>query len=496
MSIKNVAGHPGTTAIRHFVVLLVPMILVASSCSVSAKAGNPLRAGAATAEITPGAGVSLDGPISKNGPVMGVHDPLFARALVLDDGQTRLAIVICDACMIGRDVFDAAKAIVHKQTGLPADRMLMAGTHTHAAVRAIHVGTKPIDDAYHEFLSQKIAEAVISAEKNLAPARIGFGSFDKPNWFHCRRYLCKPGSVGVNPFWEAGERIKSVAGQSTAVIGPAGPVDPQFSIVSVRHADGRPLAVLGNLSVHYCGGYRRGLVSADYFGHYAAALESRLHTGPNRPVFVGLMSNGTSGNTGGIERGGKSYEPFEWIKLSARELAQDTLKVLDKIEYQSDITLDMKETELELSVRKPDARRLQWARDVLADPPKPLPHRWSKVYAQEALHLAKYPDTVKIKLQALRIGDLGIAAIPSEVFAETGLAIKKHSPHRFTFTIELANGYGGYLPPREQHELGGYETWPARSSFLEVAAESKIRAKALELLGELKVKNQAGTSSR
>ena len=418
---------------------------------------------------------------------------MFRPALVLDDGKTRLAIVICDACMIGRDVFDAAKAIVHKQTGLPADRMLTAGTHTHAAVRAIHVGTKPVDNAYHDFLARKIAEAVVQAEKNLAPAQIGFGSFDKPNWFHCRRYLCKPGSVGKNPFGEAGERIKSVSGQSTAVIGPAGPVDPQFSIISVQYTDGKPLAVLGNLSVHYCGGYRRGLVSADYFGHYAAALESRLKAGPDRPKFVGLMSNGTSGNTGGIERGGKSYEPFEWIKLSARELAQDTFNVLDKIEYRSDITLEMQETELELAVRKPDAGRLQWAREVLADPQQPLPHRWSKVYAQEALHLAKYPDTVKIKLQALRIGDLGIAAIPSEVFAETGLAIKKQSPHRFTFTIELANGYGGYLPPREQHELGGYETWPARSSFLEVAAESKIREKALELLAEVKPKPQASS---
>ena len=85
-------------------------------------------------------------------------------------------------------------------------------------------------------------------------------------------------------------------------------------------------------------------------------------------------------------------------------------------------------------------------------------------------------------MQALRVGDLGIATSPCETFVETGLAIKAASPLRPTFTIELANGYGGYLPTAEHHQLGGYETWRARSSFLEVEAEAKIRAKILELL--------------
>ena len=192
---------------------------------------SSFRAGAATADITPKQGVSLDGPISKNGPVRQVHDRLHARAIVLDDGKTRLAIVICDACMIGRDVFDAAKALVKKETGLPTNRMLMAATHTHAAVRAVHIGTEPADSEFHNILARRIADAVIQAEKNLAPARIGFGSFDKPEFVRCRRFLCEAGSVDVNPFGKSGERIKSVAGRSSAVIKPAGPVDPQFSIL-------------------------------------------------------------------------------------------------------------------------------------------------------------------------------------------------------------------------------------------------------------------------
>ena len=113
-----------------------------------------------------------------------------------------------------------------------------------------------------------------------------------------------------------------------------------------------------------------------------------------------------------------------------------------------------------MAVRKPDDERIAWARRVLddPDPENARPHRWTPVYAHEALHLSKYQQRVPIKLQALRIGDLAIASAPCEVFAETGLAIKKQSPHDDTFTMELANGYGGYLPTARQHALGGYET--------------------------------------
>lgn len=444
------------------------------------------RAGAAKADITPKPGVLLDGPISKNGPVTGVWDPLHARAIMLDDGTLRLAIVVCDACMIGRDVFDAAKLMVHQESGLPANRMLMAATHTHAAVRAVHIGSGPLDEEYHRILARRIADAVLQAEKNLAPAQIGFSSFDNSEFVRCRRFLCEPGSVDVNPFGEAGERIKSVAGRSSAVIKPAGPVDPQVSIVSIRHADGRPLAVLANYSVHYCGGYRRGLVSADYFGHYAAALERALRVGDDRPPFVGIMSNGTSGNTGSIQTGGKTFARFEWMKVSARILADATLRTMKTLEHRTEVSLAMKESELEIAVRRPDEQRLAWAKGVLANFEGPRPHRWSNVYATEALHLNKYPPTVKITLQAIRIGELAVAAIPCEVFAETGLAIKQQSPHQATFTMALANGYGGYLPPPRQHELGGYETWPARSSFLDVQAEPRIRAEALRLLSAVR----------
>src|SRR5262249_13799719 len=97
------------------------------------------------------------------------------------------------------------------------------------------------------------------------------------------------------------------------------------------------------------------------------------------------------------------------------------------------------------------------------------------------LELAAEPER-ELKLQAIRIGDIAIAAIPDEVFAITGLKLKLQSPLPNTFTIELANGAEGYIPPPEQHKLGGYTTWAARTAGLEVEAEPKIVATVLKLL--------------
>jgi len=142
-------------------------------------------------------------------------------------------------------------------------------------------------------------------------------------------------------------------------------------------------------------------------------------------------------------------------------------------------------TELQLGVRRPDAKRLVWARRTLAYATDPKRLTRPVIYAQEALALAKFPAKVPVVLQAFRIGELRIATVPCEMFAETGLALKQEAGPGPLFIIELANGYRGYLPTPRQHEWGGYETWPARSSYLEEQAALKIRDALLRLLKKL-----------
>jgi hypothetical protein len=99
--------------------------------------------------------------------------------------------------------------------------------------------------------------------------------------------------------------------------------------------------------------------------------------------------------------------------------------------------------------------------------------------------LKDYPERVRVPLQVLQVADAAVVAIPCETFAEIGLSIKKKSPFATTCVVSLANGYFGYLPTPQQHQLGGYETWRARSSFLEVEASTKIEQTIMDLLRDL-----------
>ena len=177
--------------------------------------------------------------------------------------------------------------------------------------------------------------------------------------------------------------------------------------------------------------------------------------------------------------------------MAKNHLADGAIQVIESMEFQSTLKLAAANTDLELRVRKPDAQRLAWASKTLPAFQRLLSR--SQIYAREARALAEFPDTVSVPIQAFRIGNLAIAQSPCETFAETGLRIKDASPFPgSTFTIELANGYNGYLPPKEQHQLGGYETWPARSSYLEEEAEQAIREGLMELLKLLKEESERG----
>ena len=179
----------------------------AAQVSSTAAHGGNLRAGAATSNITPPLGISLDGPISQNGPARHVHDELHARCIILDDGATQIAIAVCDSTMMWQDLIDEAKAIASETTGLPAERMLIAATHTHSTPR-LGVRNGEIERWYREFLPRRIADGIVRAFNNLSPARIGWGSVQAPEFLFNRRWFVKAESIPPNPFREKGDRVQ------------------------------------------------------------------------------------------------------------------------------------------------------------------------------------------------------------------------------------------------------------------------------------------------
>ena len=466
--------------------LLVVLLLLSSGAfSSGQEAVQPFRAGAYAQDITP-----VKFPISVNGGMTDrfatkVHDRLHARCLVLDDGTTKIAFVVCDSCMIPREVTDPAKRMAAKATGIPPERILISATHAHTAPTVAGVFQSEPDVAYQIFLAEKIAAGITKAHGNLAPAKIGWGVGKDETQVFNRRWKIKPGSLlSQDPFGNMTDRVKMNPGfLHPDVIEPAGPIDPDISFLSVVSTKGQPIALLANYSLHYVGGVPE--LSADYFAMYAERMAALLDADQN---FVGILSNGTSGNINNVNFGkagpGKK-QPGEQARLVAVSVAQATLLAYKKIKHHDWLPLRMAQTEIDVGVRRPTMEDVRAAQDRLDQMKgKPLT-KLPEIYARETLIMAKYPASVKVILQAILIGELGIVANPCETFVEIGLDIKKKSPLKHTFTIELANGYNGYLPTPEHHALGGYETWRAQSSYLEVNASRAITSAGLKLLKEV-----------
>lgn len=449
------------------------------------------RAGAAASNITP----PLDEPIVGgwgSPPAKHVHDELYARCLVLDDGQTRLGLVLCDNLGIAREVYDAAKQIIREKTGIPAEHMMMAATHTHSSISARGANRLAYDPElsdYQQFLVSRIADGVRRAVNNLAPARIGFGSAEEPTQVFNRRWFLKPGTPMPNPFGGQDKVVMNPGRGNPNLLKPAGPTDPQIAFVSVQSTEGRPIALLANYSLHYVGPHAGAVISADYFGVFADRIKRLLGADRLDPPFIGMMSNGTSGDINNINWPKKPEgrrPPYAQMRHVAELVAQAVHRAHRQLSFHDWVELGAGRRELTLAVRKPTEKQLAYARKILAKPAEAKPyHRREKVYARRLLRLDESPDQVAVLLQAFRIGELGICAIPFEVFAETGLQLKRETPLERTLTISHANGTYGYLPTQRQHELGGYETWLG-TCCVETGAASKIVHNLLEMLDSIK----------
>nr|WP_050785908.1 neutral/alkaline non-lysosomal ceramidase N-terminal domain-containing protein [Pedosphaera parvula] len=460
-----------------FVIALQATGLPAETSRTTAPAPKKqLRAGAATSNITPKLGVSINGNFHDT-KATHVHDELHARCLVLDNGETRLAFVVVDSCLIKREIFDQAKRLIHEQTGLPADHILISSTHSHSAAASASIFQSEADPEYIHFLIPRIADGVHRAINNLAPAKIAWGIANETNQVFNRRWKMKPGAVLANPFGGTDEVKMNPPVANPNLLEPAGPTDPGITFLSVQSPEGRPIALLANYSLHYVGGVPDGVISADYYGAFAERITQLISAEHLDPDFVAIMSNGTSGNINNIDfrHPHKQLPPFGQIHLVADAVANEVYSVYKTLQYQDWVPLQMLQSEINLGVRHPSEEEIDRAKTILTktgdmkDLKTP-----QEIYARETILLKDYPQHVPLILQTIKIGDLAIVGIPCEVFAETGLAIKEKSPFKPTFTISLANGWNGYLPTPEQHKLGGYETWRARSSYLEVDASTKI----------------------
>lgn len=230
-------------------------------------------------------------------------------------------------------------------------------------------------------------------------------------------------------------------------------------------------------------------MSADYFAWWASDMAKRIGagSGPGDPAFVAMLTNGAQGDINNIDvMKGRSERqpPYTRIREVARILADESARVLDGIRYSEQTELGVSEEWLELGVRLPSEEDVRTARKLLAGAPgKGQFTELPLVYARESVIMAEtYPARERVPVQALRIGNTGLVAFPGEPFVELGLEVRKKSALPDQFLIGLANDHVGYVPTVEAHEQGGYETWRAKTSYLEKEAAPKIVAAALRRL--------------
>jgi len=465
--------------------LLTALLVAAIALPSSARA--ELQAGTAIVDITP-----QQWPLAPRGsftprPTDSAHDPLKVRCLVLDDGSTSIALAVVDSCMVHRDVADPAKRQASEATGIPVEHMLVSATHTHSAPFANAQHGTPQELAYQKRLLEGIVEAIVQASKNRQPARAGWSGYDLPDEVFNRRWFLKPGTVPTNPFGEDTDIVKmNPPRNNNILINPAGPTDPEVSVLHVVNAKGRSLAVLANYSLHYVGNVG-GQMSADYFGEFSRLMPIRM--GNPAEGFVAMMSNGTSGDINNINfrNPRPRREPYEQIRIVASKAADAATRAIRQIDSSSgDLTLAMKQREITLKHRVPTAEQIKRAKSIVemdAEAEKKLP-RLAKAYAVRTLRLAEEPPTTKVLIQTVRIGDLAICTLPFEVFVEIGLELKAKSPAADTFVVSFGNGGYGYLPTPEQHQFGGYETWLTTNKVQKDASVILVD-NLLEMLGEM-----------
>lgn len=467
--------------------LLTALFLLATSAPLHAG----LKAGAATSVLTPELGSPIIGGFAPY-PATHVHDELHARALVLDDGQTKLALVVCDLLGLHRLVSEEARRIIAKETGIPKECVLVAGTHTHSASSALGQDrfrlNEELDD-YQKFAARRIADAVHCAANTLRPAELAFGTVAIPEHVFNRRWTMKPGTMPENPFGKIDQVKMNPPAGSPNLLEPAGPTDPQVSILSVREPgpEGKPISVFATYSLHYVGGVGAGHISADYFAVFSEEVARLLEADRLDPPFVAMLANGTSGDINNINfRDPRpAAKPYEQMRYVANDVAQKVVGVLKGLPYKGEVRLDARYREPVLKWRKPTPEQVRWMETTLeTNLEVPGKTDLSLIYAQRTKALSEYPETTPVPVQVLAIGDACLGTMPCEVFCEIGLEFRKRSALQPAFMVSLNHGYYGYLPTPRHHDLGGYETWIG-TNRLEREASVKLLDQLVEMTQEI-----------
>jgi neutral ceramidase len=430
-----------------FVILLTDSIF-SPACRAS------LKAGFAKVDITPPVGVWLSGYASRNKPSEGISDELYAKALVLDDGQNKIAIVSADLLWFPLEITNEVRELVKKKIGISKSNVLVCATHTHFGPKVEKIRkdwpdtpASKVDKSYVQKLTKRIAESILTAFKNLKPVKLGVVKGEISEIVYNRRTKKPDGKVAMT--------FRLPPAEPNLVFGP---IDPQVCILRVEETNGSLLGAIVNYACHpVCGATDNQefySISADYPGYTARVVE-QMEGG------ICLFALGTAGNMNPVRIQGENHR-----SRIGKALGGEVLRRLQFVSTSGDIALKA----LKKPVIFPIKKDLQPER--IRDVNKPQ-------------------DFLATEIQVLRIADIYILGLPGEILVEVGLEIKKRAGLKNLFIVTLSNDTIGYVCHSRAYEEGGYE--PGWGTNLAKGAGEIMISEALDIIERVKTSKQAST---
>ena len=447
--------------------LLVPLVLLVCAFFCSACLAE-LKGGVGKVNITPPLGGLLIG--SKGYVSDDVLDELYAKVLVLNDGNKTVALVACDLLYTPlEEITTPVRRIVKEKTGIPEQNILVCATHTHSGPEVFTrsklapekiVKVSAVDRSFLATLVGKIASAVQLAHKNMQDVKIGSAKGQAPEVVYNRRPRDANGLVQM--FYTLPPEVRATRkvvvdddghtrvtftfpeGQMQRRFGP---VDPAVRVLRVEDANGVLVGSLINFGCHPVTiyPYLSTSISADYPA-YATGVVEKAEGG------LCLFTLGLAGNAVPFDRG---VVPRMQV---GRAVGGEALKELQFLPTRDDITLDAIKKELVLPTKKPTPSQESESND--------------------------WPDHITTELQVLRLGDIYILGLPGEILVEVGLEIQKRAKMEKLFIFSLSNDAIGYVPHSAAYDEGGYE--PGSATKLAKGAAEIMIEKALDLIEQIK----------
>jgi hypothetical protein len=412
--------------------LLIILIIFAQGLAFGQNGINEItsiRLGVSQIDITPEKPTLMSGYGSRNTPFTGIHDKLYASALLFSNEKTKALLITSDLIGYSSDFVDDLKKMISSKIGISSENIMITAVHNHGgpALKTDNVEVQEATTEYVKVLKEKLSTLATDASKNLVPVRMGIGK-GLCNLNINRRAMFANGAIGLGR-------------------NPEGPCDHELVVIKFEDMGNNPIAILINWPCH---GTTSGGENYQITGDWPGAAARYIKKQEGKEIVVAVTA-GASANINPIYGPGNNFNEIETVGY---HVGNEALKIYCQI-----TTYPVKS--------------LQMTNSIIVFPGKAPGKDWFLPTSFE-----KGPD-VEIRLTTLKIDDIVLSGISGELMTEIGMEVKKLSPYSNTIIVTHCNGSSGYICTDKSFQEGGYEV---QTTKLMPGAEKPLTQKFLELI--------------